>query len=62
MNTREELLRRVGRILREIEQIERDVAHWNRIHPEESPIDADPDGELAEWKARLSEAMEDLRS
>ena len=30
----------------DIEQIFRDVGHWNRTHPDEEPIDPDPDGTL----------------
>jgi hypothetical protein len=25
-----------------------DIAHWNRLHPHETPIDPDPDGQMAE--------------
>ena len=36
-----------GRRMRaDIEQIFRDVDHWNRTHPDEDPIDPDPDGTL----------------
>ncbi len=35
------------RLLRaDIEQIFRDVDHWNRTHPDEDPIDPDADGML----------------
>ena len=30
----------------DIEQFFRDVDHWNRTHPDEDPIDPDPDGTL----------------
>jgi len=37
------------RVQKEINQIFIDVAHWNRAvrKPDELPIDADPDGEMA---------------
>ena len=36
-----------GRLLRaDIEQTFRDVGHWNRTHPDEDPVDPDPDGML----------------
>ena len=35
------------RLLRaDVEQIFRDADHWNRTHPDEDPIDPDPDGTL----------------
>ena len=49
-----ELLRvRIGNQLYEIAQYFRDIEHWNRIHPEE-PIEADPKGEMAALRAKLT--------
>lgn len=42
---------RARRSLAEIEQYMIDVASWNDNHPQELPIDPDPDGKLAETKA-----------
>jgi len=45
---RDRFIDRAQRIRMEIEQIFRDVDHWNRIRaPHEGPIDPDPDGSLA---------------
>lgn len=44
---RARLIERGRRNLAEIEQIFRDLAHWNAAHPDETPIDIDPDGLLA---------------
>jgi hypothetical protein len=47
--TRQQLIDGAGRIRADIEQIFTDADSWNQNHrPEgESPIDPDPDGELA---------------
>lgn len=64
MNERRgEWLARAHAVLAEIRQIFLDAEHWNRLHPEEEPIDPDPDDVLARdqvWLeasiARLEEA------
>lgn len=38
----------------EIEKIFIDAAHWSRLHPDEEPIDPDPDGELR----RIADALD----
>ncbi len=40
------LVQRIRAAKAEVEQYFRDVDHWNRQHPEETPIDGDPDGRL----------------
>ncbi len=40
----------------EIKQLFLDVDHWNRTHPGEEPLEADPRGDLArllEWLEKL---------
>ena len=40
------LVNAARRIRANIEQVFSTAAHWNRSHPEEQPIDVDPDGEM----------------
>lgn len=42
------MILRAEKIKAEIEQIFVDASHWNRIHPDEEPIDPDPDGKMKE--------------
>ena len=42
-----QLFDRAHALLNEIRQLRLDAEHWNRLHPDEQPIVADPDGELA---------------
>jgi hypothetical protein len=47
MDERQEVfLTRARHLRQEIEQILVDAEHWNRTHPDEEPIDPDPEGEL----------------
>ena len=47
MDERQEVFMNRRRHLREeIRAIFADAAHWNRIHPDEEPIDPDPDDTL----------------
>ena len=55
--TRETLLARARHQRQEIAEFFADVAQWNRQHPEEEPIDPDPDGQLAEIAARLDQTL-----
>jgi len=50
------IIRDAERSIKNVDQMFADVAHWNRLHPEEEPIDPDPDGEMAAVK-RYAEAM-----
>ena len=43
---RARLVSRARRSALEIEQLFADTEHWNRTHPDEEPIDPDPDGKL----------------
>ena len=40
------ILANFRRMRADIEQIFLDINHWNRRHPDEDPIDPDPDGTL----------------
>jgi hypothetical protein len=42
------------RIITEIRQIFLDAEHWNRLHPDEEPLDPDPQGELRALLLRLT--------
>ena len=44
--SREAIIQEAERMLKEIKQIFLDAAHWNNIHPDQKPIDPDPDGFL----------------
>lgn len=37
---------RAQKLANEIAQLFRDADHWNAAHPDEQPIDPDPDGSL----------------
>jgi hypothetical protein len=34
-----------------------DCAHWNRIHPDQEPIDGDPDGRMQRTIAAINEML-----
>ena len=44
---RKHLADRAVKVVAEINHIFADCDHWNRTHPEEVPIDPDPDGALS---------------
>ena len=50
---REVFAARAVHMRQEIESIFADTEYWNRLHPDEAPIDPDPFGELAAWRAWL---------
>jgi hypothetical protein len=52
--TRQQIIDDGRRIITEIRQIFADAEHWNRVHPEEEPIEPDPHGTLAELLRRLT--------
>jgi hypothetical protein len=56
--TRQQLIDEAKRLSAELGQIFLDVEHWNRIHPEETPIDPDPEGELGRMKKSLDRGIE----
>ncbi len=43
---RRRILKIATESIKEIEQLLADTAHWNRLHPDQEPIDIDPDGKL----------------
>lgn len=45
-------------LLLEIRQIFADCDHWNRLHPEERPIDVDPDGNLRNLRDGLQRMLD----
>lgn len=57
MITRQGLIDEARRIRKEIEQIFLDAEHWNLIHPEENPIDPDPDGTLVRMAKGIDEGL-----
>ena len=44
-------------LLVEIEQLRLDVEHWNRIHPDEEPIDWDPEGTMRQMYEDLQRGL-----
>lgn len=46
--TRSQIVERLKRLRKEIYQIFLDAQHWNNIHPDEEPVNPDPDGKL--WR------------
>jgi hypothetical protein len=54
--TLESIVRDAERSVRTVDQLFSDAARWNRLHPNEEPIDPDPDGEMAAVK-RYAQAM-----
>ena len=50
---RDHLLARREVLRAEILQVFADAEHWNRVHPDDEQIDADPDGEFAALLQRL---------
>lgn len=61
---RAELFQRMRRHRAEVEQIFIDVEHWNRIHPDEEPLDPDPDGTMRRIADAYDKALaiEDARA
>lgn len=43
---RAQIISKAARMCDEIKQIFLDAQHWNNIHPDEEPINPDPDGKL----------------
>jgi hypothetical protein len=54
---RARIIQNIRRWCDEIRQLLIDVEHWNRVHPNEEPIDIDPGGQLRQM---LSEGEEML--
>lgn len=51
--TRDDLIRRAREQREEIRLFFNTADHWNRTHPDEEPIDPDPDGQLARIAAGI---------
>lgn len=58
--TKAHLLKDARRIIKNIDQLFTDCAHWNRLHPDEKQINADPDAMLAKEKSRLLTEIDQL--
>jgi hypothetical protein len=54
---RQRLINEAARIANNIEQQIIDIEYWNSHHPNEEPIDPDPDGQLATWKMRMESVL-----
>jgi hypothetical protein len=54
---RAQLIGRLRAMKAETEQIFIDTDHWNRVHPDEEPIDPDPDGRLNRMLASINFAL-----
>ena len=53
---RDKLIQRFTKLRAEIRQLFLDIEHWNSIHPDEKPIDPDPDGRLK----RMADAIDKM--
>lgn len=53
---RRRILKNASENIDEIEQLLADVAHWNRTHPDQEPINIDPDGKLRQ----MADALRDM--
>lgn len=57
VKTRAEVIADARAMLDEIELHFSSVAHWNRTHPDERPIDPDPDGQLRRVAENISHML-----
>lgn len=57
---RREILDLAIKTIAEIDQIHVDVAYWNRMHPDEEPLDPDPDGSLRRSRDTVHRVVDDL--
>jgi hypothetical protein len=48
--TLQSIIRDAERAVRVVDELFNDTAHWNRLHPDEAPLDPDPDGEMQKVK------------
>lgn len=55
---REQIRRRLVKVIRQTEQLARDANAWNDLHPEEQPMDSETDRIVA-YKARQALAAMD---
>lgn len=54
---RQKIINDAARISNDIKQMFVDAKYWNELHPNEEPIDPDPDGELGRWKRRMDSLL-----
>jgi hypothetical protein len=55
------IIKDAERSIKNIDQLFADTAHWNRLHPDEKPIDPDPDGEMAAVKRYAQALLQECR-
>ncbi len=55
---RQRIINEAARIANNIEQHFLDVEYWNTYHPNETPIDPDPDNKLAQWKRSMESLLQ----
>jgi hypothetical protein len=55
------IIHRAERSIEKIDESFLAIARWNRLHPEEAPIDPDPDGELAAIKKYAEALIQECR-
>lgn len=54
--TLQSIIKDAERSIATVDRLFLDTAHWNRLHPDELPVDPDLDGEMAQAK-RYSQAL-----
>lgn len=55
---RQRLINEAARIANNIDQMFIDAEYWNSHHPQEKPLDPDPDGQLSRWKRSMESLLE----
>lgn len=55
---RQRVIRNFRRVRANMQQLFVDVEHWNRTHPHETPIDADPDGQMRRFITSIDYMLE----
>jgi hypothetical protein len=58
---RQAIIKKARNIRKEIAQIFLDAEHWNGTHPNEEPINPDPDGQLKRMTQGLDATLEGER-
>lgn len=58
----DELLQRARRIRSEIRQIHIDAEAWNAWHPDQEPLNGDPDGELGKLAVGLDRSIAEMEA
>lgn len=54
---RQRLINEAARIANDIDQHFMDARYWNHYHPNEKPLDPDPDGQMVKWKQSLESML-----